>query len=329
MGVERSNPMKELTVALLLKGDFVLEERHLQRLRVCHPQVEFRECNPDTVSEAELRDADAMVGWPSAQMLKWAPKLRWLMLPSVGVNRYLEIPELRPEAVLTNSRGVFGIAGAEHGLALLLALVRDLPRQFSQQREKVWKRSRECREIHGSTIGVLGLGDIGSAFARSAAALGARVLGLRRSAAKEKPPGVEACFTPAELDTYLPRMDAVFAALPETPETIGLLSRERIFSMKRGAFFVNVGRGSLVDEPALIEALADGYLGGAGLDVTAREPLPPESPLWELPNVIISSHSLGIYPRKQDFRAELIEENVGRLLRGEPLKNAIDRKLGY
>lgn len=321
--------MKKLTVVLLMKGDFLLEERHLRRLRENHPQVEFRECDPDTVRSADLRDADALVGWPSGEMLSAAVGLRWLMLPSVGVNRYLGMPELRREVILTNSRGVFGTAGAEHGVALLLALIRDLPTQMRQQQVKVWKRSISCGEVNGRTVGVLGLGNIGVAFAEAVHALGARVWGMRRAPGGAVSAAVERFFTNDVLDALLPQMDIVFAALPETPATAGLMSRERIFSMKRGAYLVNVGRGSLLDEEALIEAARSGHLAGVGLDVTATEPLPVDSPLWSLPNVIVTAHSLGITPRKQDYRTDLIDENTRRLLSGEPLKNVVDLSAGY
>jgi phosphoglycerate dehydrogenase-like enzyme len=215
---------------------------------------------------------------------------------------------------------------AEFGLALVLALLKQLPFFLAAQREHAWRRTLP-REARGRTLGILGLGAIGEALAVRAAALGMRVIGTQR--APKPHPAVECVEPPERTDLVLAESDVVVLLLPLTAETRGLLSRERLARMKPGALLVNLARGGIVDEDALVEALREGRLAGAAFDVFATEPLPAESPLWDAPNLWITPHMAGGFPEILDETTRLFAENVARLERGEPVRNAIDRERGY
>jgi phosphoglycerate dehydrogenase-like enzyme len=194
------------------------------------------------------------------------------------------------------------------------------------QRERAWRRALPARAA-GKTLGILGLGAIGEALAVKAAALGLRVIGTQRSPKAHA--AVARIEPPARTDVVLAESDVVVLLLPLTDETRGLLSRERIAHMKPGALLVNLARGGIVDEAALVEALREGRLAGAAFDVFAQEPLPVESPLWDAPNLWITPHMAGAFPEILDETTRLFAENVARLERGEPIRNAIDRMRGY
>jgi phosphoglycerate dehydrogenase-like enzyme len=317
-----------LKAVISYSGDFHLETRHVDTLQKACPNVVFLSASRGKYAPDELGDASVFIGWPTDAELRAMPKLRWIQLPSAGVERYVNNPFMAPEVVVTNASGVFGVPGAEHALALMLAFTRQLPVHFRQQNERVWKRNPYCLEVQDSVVTVIGLGDIGSEVARKAKGLGAYVIAVKRSAT-ERPAYVDELCLASELDTVLGRSDFIVSTVPLTEETDGLLSAERIGRMKRGAVFINVGRGRTVDEVALLEALQSGHLEGAGLDVTAVEPLPDTSPLWSMPNVIITSHAVGVSPKKEDRRTELFTANFKRFIAGEPLLNAVERTRGY
>jgi phosphoglycerate dehydrogenase-like enzyme len=249
--------------------------------------------------------------------LKDAPKLHWLHTFSAGVdNPWFQ--SLRARGVrLTTSSGANAVPIAQTVLLYLLALSRDLVRWQDAQRRRAWER-HEVRELEGLTLGVVGLGPIGLEVARLGAALRMRVVGMRRT-----PRGDEPCETwpIARLDELLARADALVLALPLSDDTKHLLDARRFALLKRGAWFVNVGRGGLVDEPALVDALQSGHLGGAGLDVFEIEPLLQESPLWSLPNVIVTPQNSGESPGNLDRAAAIFLDNLARYGRGEALRN--------
>ncbi|TDF98733.1 D-2-hydroxyacid dehydrogenase [Paenibacillus piri] len=317
-----------MKAVLCYAGDFNLEESHVERLRRQLPEVTFV-CKPrPELAPDDLQDAAVFIGWPTDEELAAMPSLRWVQLPSAGADSIVNRQLLRDDVIVTNSSGVFGVPGAEHALALMLAFTRQLHVHFRQQSERIWKRNPYCLEIQDSTVTVIGLGDIGTEVARKAKGLGAYVIGVKRSATDCPAFVDELCLT-ADLDSALAKSDFIVSALPLTEETKGLISAERIGKMKKGAVFVNVGRGPTVDETALIDALQNGRLEGAGLDVTEIEPLPETSPLWTMPNVLITSHAVGVTPKKAQRRTELYLENFARFLRGEPLVNTVIRTRGY
>jgi phosphoglycerate dehydrogenase-like enzyme len=319
--------MKELKVVLNYTGDFLFNSGLVEPLRRRFPEVSFFEWEGHEPTD-ELKDAVVFVGWPTNEMLQMMKQLKWLHLPSAGANGFTDHPDLDTKVIITNSSGVFGVSGAEHALALMLAFARQLSTHIEQQKQRIWKRNPYCLQIQESTVAVIGLGDIGSETASRAKALGARVLAVKRTKIAT-PPFVDELYHLEDIDQVLAQADFVVNALPLTDETERFFSRQRIAKIKQGAVFINVGRGATVDEEALIEYLQSGHLEGAGLDVTEIEPLPDESVLWDLPNVIITSHSVGVTPRKQERRVEQIEKNLVRFLQGESLMNVVNRKLGY
>jgi phosphoglycerate dehydrogenase-like enzyme len=213
----------------------------------------------------------------------------------------------------------------------MLAFARQLPALVRAQQQARWQPPPPARlfELSGQTLAIVGLGAIGSALASRAAALGMRVVGVRRSAGSTAPPGVERLYAFDGLDLALAEADHVAIALPLTPQTRGLFDAARLGRMKPGAHLYNVGRGATVDADALLAALRSGRLAGAGLDVTEPEPLPSESPLWREPNVIVTAHSSGLTPRSFERYARLLLDNLGRWVRGEALLNVVDKRLGY
>ena len=248
-----------------------------------------------------------------------AEHLRWLHTFSAGVDNPW-FKSLRDRGVrLTTSSGASAVPIAHTVMLYLLALSRDLPRWLDAQRRRAWE-PHEVVDLQGRVLGVVGLGPIGLEVARLGAAFGMRTIGLRRT-----PRGDEPCETwpLARLRELLGLADAVVLALPLGPDTRRILDAEAIAAMKPGALLVNVGRGELVDETALTAALASGALGGAGLDVFEREPLPPESALWAHPRVLVTPHSSGHSPGNAIRAEEIFLENLARWTRGETLRNEV------
>jgi phosphoglycerate dehydrogenase-like enzyme len=315
--------MQPLRILIGTSSEFVVGARHLARIREIVPDVELVIKPGREMTEADVRSADIVWGWPRPPHVEGASRLRWIQLASAGADHWTGI---RPEVLLTKSSGVFGIPIAEWVIGAMVALSRGFHLYRDQQRERIWKAGG-AREVFGATVGLVGLGDIGQNVAVRAKGLGCRVLGARRRSGTAAPPSVDAVLP---LDDLLPLADYLVLAVPHTPETNGLISAGRLERMKRGSCLLNVGRGATLDEQALIEALRSGRLSGAALDVTAVEPLPPESPLWEMPNVIITPHSSGrSQEANADRRTDIFCDNLRRFLAGEPLRNAVDRQAGY
>lgn len=251
--------------------------------------------------------------------LAQAADLRWLHTFSAGVD-HPWFRSLREKGVrLTTSSGSSAGPIAQTVLLYLLALTRDLPAWADAQRRRAWE-PHDVTDLAGLRLGVVGLGPIGLEVARLGGAFGMRVVGLRRT-----PAGDEPCETWSldRLHELLPRVDALVLALPLAPETRRLVGERELALLPRGALFVNVGRGEVVDEAALVRALESGHLGGAGLDVFEQEPLPPESPLWSLPRVIVTPHASGTSASSRRGACEIFVENVARYVRGEPLRNEV------
>ena len=246
-----------------------------------------------------------------------AKELRWLQSFSAGVD-HPWFQGLRQRGVrLTTGSGAAAVPIAQTVLLYLLALSRDLAGWLEARRRRAWE-PHPVAELEGRTLGILGLGPIGLEVARLGVALRMRVIGLRRT-----PRGDEPCeaWPLSRLDELLPLADALVLALPLLEETRRIVGERELALLPRGAWLVNVGRGELVDEAALVRALESGHLGGAGLDVFEVEPLPPTSPLWRLPNVIVTPHSSGASPGNLERAARIFVENLGRWVRGEPLRN--------
>jgi phosphoglycerate dehydrogenase-like enzyme len=305
--------------------------------RLCRefPQHEFaRARNPDETLGL-IGDADVAF---SSQIydnaLSAGTRLKWVHSPAAGIGSMLSAAMVASPIILTNSRGNHAEAIAEHVIGVVLALNRKLPEAFRHQAAHEWAHAEmtggePLRLIRGTVFGVVGPGGIGSTIARFASALGATVEGVRRRPQLGVPAGMSAVFTPGQLRDRLPVWDVVILATPLTRETRGLIGREELRLMKREAVLVNIGRGKLIKEAELIEALRDGSIAAAALDVVEHEPLDPESPLWDLPNVLITPHVAGLRPDHWDLAVNLFAENLRRFAEGKPLLNEVDKHAGY
>ncbi len=283
----------------------------------------------------ELPDTDIFVGYSlRAEQLKNAKKLKWIHSTAAGVAQ-LAYPELRDSGILvTNPRGVFSIPMAEHTMGLLIAMARNFPDSVRFQdkstwgQQQIWDKPQQLTELNEKILLIVGYGSIGEELAKRAKAFGMRVWGITRSGKGDKT-FAEKILPANNLHDALPEADYVVIAAPETAETKHLVGAEEMSRMKRGARLVNVGRGSLLDESALISGLESGQLSGAALDVTGVEPLPENSPLWRAPNLFITPHTSAVsdrlWQRETDLLAELLELWFG----GREMKNVVDLSRGY
>lgn len=307
-----------------------IPDDHLQRLRDAFPEVEFEVCSDSERLPDVVPGAVALLGWRAApEVIQAATDLRWLHSFGVGVDRILTPELVDSEIVVTNNSGIRSSNMAEHILAMMLGFARGLPEILRYQVRHEWHHAdRGVFEIGGQTLGVVGLGSIGQALARRANALDMRVLGLRRRGG-EPPEGVERVYLREELHDMLRECDHVAICLPLTPDTRHMFGAAEFAAMKETAYLYNVGRGAIVDQDALVDALRNEQIGGAGLDVTDPEPLPEESPLWDMVNVQITCHTSGATPHNWHRGTELLIDNIGRFLRDEPLLNVVDKRAGY
>lgn len=269
------------------------------------------------------------------QQFALARKLRWIHAPTAAVHQLL-FPELiNSEVVVTNSREVHGPVVAEHVMAVIFALAKKIPQAVVLQQkhiwgqEAIWNEGARPREIAGATLGLIGVGSIGRRVAQMASALGMRVLAVREHVEKGNPEGVEAVFAPSALEEMLRQSDFVVLAAPLIAATEGLINAERLAVMKPGACLINVGRGPQVDEAALVDALRRRHLAGAALDVFVKEPLPSDSPLWELENLLITPHTASMTEKVWHRHYELFSDNLRRFLAGQPLRFVVDKHKGY
>lgn len=317
-------------VKVLITGGPAQEQ--LEELGQHYPGVTF--VSPTSTSEEvrEVADADAMIGWPTSEHLAAARKLRWVHVGSAGIDLISRVPELiRSDIVLTNGRGSFGGPIADHCFALILAFTRQLREFTEDQQAKVWggrARAPQMRELSDATLGIVGLGNIGGEIARRGAGFRMNIVAVDLNP-DARAPGVEKAWGLDRLDELMKVSDYLAVSAPRTPETIGLIDAGRLALMKPSAFLVVVSRGRIVDEEALIAALQEGRLAGAGLDVTATEPLPADSPLWELPNVILTPHISGAAPQTRERGRQLLIENLRRFVAGDTLLNVCDKEAGF
>lgn len=273
-----------------------------------------------------------------------APRLRWVQLHSAGADHALGHPAL-DGVILTTTSGIHAVNIGEYVLALMLAWAHRLPALIDHQRRAEWPQGRwdlfVPQELRGTSVGIVGYGSIGRQVGRLAHAFGMRVLAVQRGADRTDrgyvvpgvgdPAGIipERFYRPAELREMLAECDYVVLAVPLTAATRHLIGADELRAMKPTAFLINVARGDVVDQAGLIRALQEGWIGGAGLDVFAQEPLPADSSLWRMENVILTPHIAGFTPHYDDRAADLFAENLRRYLAGEPLLNRADVQRGY
>jgi phosphoglycerate dehydrogenase-like enzyme len=337
------------TVGVLSTLRFTDEQ--LNHLQAVSPRVQVAQQSCHNADEVAV----ALTSYPATevlytfylprQALDLAPRLRWIQLHSAGVDHLLDHPIFHSEVVVTTTSGIHATPIAEYAFASILAHRWQVPRWTHCQREKEWPSGRWALyarpELRGSTLGIVGYGSIGREVGRLGQAFGMRVFALRRSAGRLEegyavdytgdPKGaIPDRFYPAEaLHEMLAECDYVVIALPLTASTFHVIGEAELRSMKPGAYLVNIARGPIVDETALIHALQEGWIGGAGLDVFEKEPLPSDSPLWDLPTALISPHVAGFSPRYDERATALLAQNLARYLAGEPLLNLVDKARGY
>jgi glyoxylate/hydroxypyruvate reductase len=257
-----------------------------------------------------------------------APRVRWIQASSSGVGEWIRrLGLLESPVVVTNAAGVHAVPLAEFVLFAMLYFTKRLPRVQADRAARRWERFATNR-LRGRTLGIIGLGAVGREVAHVAQAVGLRVIGMRRT--PSKPAGfVEKVYGPDQLHTLLGQSDYVVLIAPFTAETDSLLNEAAFGSMRPGAVLINISRGNLVDEDALVDALRSGHLGGAALDVFRREPLPADSPFWQLPNVLITPHSMSTAIGENDLLVDLFCDNLERYLARQPLRNVVDKRRGY
>lgn len=292
---------------------------------------------PTTLEEAErlLPEAEVVFGWAvRPRNFSTAGRLRWVHVSAAGVGALLFPALVESQVVVTNGRGLHADAMAEHTLGVLFAFARKLHLARDAQRERRWTQAEQWTQdppfgmLAGSTLGVVGFGQVGRAIGEKARALGVRVIAVRRHPAPDPAPAHEQWGVEA-LPRLLGESDAVVLAAPLTADTQRLIGAAELERLRPHAVLVNLGRGALVDEAALIAALESRRLAGAALDVFEQEPLAPGSPLWSMPQVIVTPHTSGMGPRLWERAVDLFAENLGRYRRGEALLNRVDKRAGY
>lgn len=318
-------------------------ERHRNLLQQAAPGWEFRFRGTDTlvcapqealpgqpVTQEDVDWAQVILGNVPAAMLHGSPALEWLQTNSAGVEPYIQPGVLAGDTLLTNATGAYGLAIAEHMLGMLLELFKKLELYRDAQKSGAWQSQGAVKAVYGSTVLVLGMGDIGGEFAARCKALGAKVIGVRRSP-RPCPEYADEVHLLEDLDSLLPQADVVAITLPGTDATRGLMSRERLAKMKEDAVLLNVGRGFIVDTEALCDALERGHLSGAGVDVTDPEPLPPTHRLWNIPTAVVTPHISGFYHLRETHEriVGIFLENLRHFQAGEPLRNLVDFATGY
>jgi phosphoglycerate dehydrogenase-like enzyme len=315
---------------------WVLPRHFVDDLRRAFPQHIFLEAWDRDTLRRLLPDADvAFTPFVDRDLFPSLSRLRWIQSPAAGVGNLMYPELLASPIVITTARGIRARSIAEHVIGATIALARQLPVAIRAQAAHEWVQDRlegpesGVRALQGLHMGIVGLGAIGTEVARIAAPLGIRVSAIRRRPVTEPAFGVDAVWSPDRLPDLLKTSDVIVLSLPHTPESRELIGRRELEIVKRGAYLINVARGRLVDDDALVDALRDGRIGGVALDVFTREPLDPSSPYWDLPNVIITPHTAGAM---QDYWTPLIalfSDNLRRFERGEPLVNVVDKHAGY
>ncbi|MCK9252752.1 MAG: D-2-hydroxyacid dehydrogenase [Clostridiales bacterium] len=301
-----------------------------QALEAMAPGCRFSYPDRQALTQELIDKAHVILGNVPASRLTGAANLEWMQLNSAGAREYIVSGHFPKGASLTNATGAYGLAISEHMLAMLLMLQKNLHRYHDNQKMALWRSEGPVTAIDGSTTLVIGLGDIGGEFARRMKHLGSYTIGIKRQTGP-KPDFLDELHLTSELDELLPRADVVALSLPDTAATRHLLNRDRLSAMKKTAILLNVGRGNSIDTDALCDALANGQLLGAGMDVTDPEPLPSEHRLWKLPNVIITPHVSGGYSlaATRERILAIATDNFARYLDDRALVNLVDFEAGY
>jgi D-2-hydroxyacid dehydrogenase (NADP+) len=329
-----NNPRSIKMILILIR----LEPHHLDAIRAAAPGAKIVVLSdPKEMAEKIgkfIPDVEVILANPHqdrtlpAQFLK-GPRLRWIQQRSAGANWLLEYPEVAEKnLIITNASGVHAIPISEHILAFMFCLARDIQRSIRDQVGHRWNRIHQVTELDGQTMCLIGLGAVGERTAEKAKGFNMRILGVRRHP-ELATPWADQVYGPEHLMGVLPQSDWVIITAPLTRETKGMIGERELKAMKKLAYIINVSRGPIIQEQALIKALQEGWIAGAGLDVFEEEPLPDCSPLWDMENVIITSHYAGRNPYYLDRLIGIFTENLRRYQAGNPLIKVVDKRLGY
>ncbi len=300
-----------------------------RRLEYAFPDIRFVYRNRESVTPEDVRRADVIVGHPTPEMLRAAENLKWLHVNSAGVNGY-EKRELYPNefTIVTRAADTFGISMAEHTVGMMISLSRNFRLLDRQQRGHDWRIYRADRELYGSTVLMLGAGNLAEEIVRRLRGFGVRLIAVRRDPAR-RPEWCEAVYGQERLHEALAQADYVINSLPLTDATRHILDAAAFDAMKPDAILINIGRGGTVDTSALVDALREGKLYAAGLDVTDPEPLPEDSPLWDMENVMISPHSSALSGEENRRRTDTVIKLMRQFIMGEDLDYEVDFEKGY
>jgi len=307
-----------------------------ERLRREFPDLGVDQLNSYENVEQHLADVEILFGISiRPEQFIAAKKLRWIHSQAAAVHQFM-FPELvNSDVILTNARDVHGPVVAEQVIAMMFALAKRIPAAVRFQQKHEWGQDAfssgrsHSRELAGATLGLVGLGSIGRNAAKHASALGMRVIAVREHPEKEKPQDVDEVLPTSKLQELLAQSDYVVLSAPVTAQTTGMIGARQLAAMKPDAFLLNVGRGPLIDEAALVEVLRQHKIGGAALDVFDQEPLPPNSPLWDLEDLLITPHTGGISENMWERHYALFSDNLHRYLSGQPLLGLVDKRSGY
>lgn len=314
---------------------WTLPRRFIDDLRRRFPQHTFLDVWDSHALHLRLPEADvAFTPAIDRSAVGSLPRLRWVQSSAVGVGGLLGPELVASPIIVTSARGVRARSIAEHVLGITIALARQLPLVIRHQADHKWaldelESSGTIRTLHGRRMAIVGLGSIGLEVAQVAVPFGFRVSAIRKRIGEPVPTGIEEVLPAERLHELLAKSDVVVLSTALTPQTRHLIGRHALAHTKPGAFLINVGRGKLVDDDAVVEALREGRLGGAALDVFTKEPLDPASPYWDLPNVIVTPHISGAMEDYWTPLVALFAENLRRFDAGEPLINVVDKRAGY
>ena len=318
-------------MALQILSFVRLSDKQIGLIHQSYPHCQCRCIRPSEVGDV-LSEIDILLGY-DAQMdmekyLPKMPRLQWIHTYSAGVEKLLSnVTFSQSDILLTNSRGIHGIPMAEHVLGTMLASGRCLIEAWENQKARIWKRLTEPDELFGKTAAIIGLGSIGREIAKHLKNMGMRVVAVKQTTSIE--PFVDQLFTLDHLPAALSYADYIIVTLPLTPQTKKLFNRKTFDMMKENAFFINVSRGDIVEEADLVEALTTKRIRGASLDVFATEPLPEDSPLWDVPNLFITPHHSAISPMYLDRSLKIFRNNLQIFPQRIGMLNVVDKQRGY
>ncbi len=320
-------------ILIITNSGRAITDAHIAKIKAVAPEMEIVVANGAADIARHLPEAEILVTSPRTfPPLAEAARLKWLHSFSAGMDRILTPEVARSPMLLSNSAGALAVPIAEHVLAYMLIFARGFLRSLENQREHRWQRGQGLFELCGKAVLVVGMGHIGGEVARRAHAFGCPVLATTRSGNlrdESLASAVDETHPADALPALLPRADFVVSCLPDTPETHHIFNAETFALMKPSAYFINIGRGGLANETDLSAALRKKTIAGAALDVTETEPLPAESPLWEMPNVIITPHHSGSSERATERAIEVFCRNLAAYGADEPLPTLVDKQLGY